>query len=265
MANDKTIEKTLLLDADILVYSIGGLKDQDGNPEQWPILVTMFETMVENMLRETKCSKIEMFITADDKTNFRIEKASIKPYKGHRSSSKPYHYQTLRNYFESLPECVTVRLKEADDELGKRLIDLGDNAVLASKDKDLDMIPGWHYNWAKKLKYKVSEVDGLRSFWRQVLTGDSTDNIPGLYGVGLDGATAKKINTFEDELDMYRHVQQEYEKRFGSYWKLFLEENAILLWILRSDNLNEARERLNDLESRRLSTEASLSPPSDTN
>jgi hypothetical protein len=98
-----------------------------------------------------------------------------------------------------------------------------------------------------------------------MLTGDSTDNIPGLYNVGLASPITKKIDTFEDELDMYRHVQQEYGKRFGSYWRLFLEENAILLWILRSDNLNEVKERLEKLESRRLSTEASSNQQSDTN
>jgi len=42
-------------------------------------------------------------------------------------------------------------------------------------------------------------------------------------------------------------VREEYSKRFGSYWKSFLIENARLLWILREPEQDIAV-RLNKLE-----------------
>jgi hypothetical protein len=35
---------------------------------------------------------------------------------------------------------------------------------------------------------------------------------------------------------MYNHVQKHYEDRFGSYWEMFMHENARLLWMLRSED-----------------------------
>ena len=75
---------------------------------------------------------------------------------------------------------------EADDILSIRAHELGfDNAVIITIDKDLRQIPCWHYNWQKKTPpEKVSEDDARRSFYTQLLTGDSIDNIKGCPGIG---------------------------------------------------------------------------------
>ena len=259
MANDKV----LLVDADVLTYSVGGLKNQDGEPEGWPIVVTMLDTMIENMMRSTGCTTVRLFITSDDKSNFRIKKATIAPYKGHRKSEKPYHYQSIRNFLKESREAIEVHNMEADDELGILLTELGDKAVLASIDKDLDMIPGWHWNWSKQSKYLVKEVPALRSFYKQLLTGDPTDNILGLYGVGKASSLLGKVEECYNELDMYNLVKEQYEKRFGSYWRMFMWENAELLWIKRTRQENELQERFENLE--RLSIDQNLNQPLDIN
>ena len=61
---------------------------------------------------------------------------------------------------------------------------------MATIDKDLDQIPGWHYDYMKKVHYAVSPEEANDWFWRQVLSGDPTDNIGGACGVGPQSADA---------------------------------------------------------------------------
>ena len=73
------------------------------------------------------------------------------------------------------------------------------STVICSIDKDLLQVPGLHYNWVHDRserndtngKVSVSEDVGLRKLYQQVLTGDSTDAILGIRGVGP--VTARKI------------------------------------------------------------------------
>jgi hypothetical protein len=41
-------------------------------------------------------------------------------------------------------------------------------------------VAGWHYNFVKKDKYYVTAEEGMRFFYRQILTGDRADNIQGI-------------------------------------------------------------------------------------
>lgn len=60
-----------------------------------------------------------------------------------------------------------------------------EKTVICTKDKDLDMISGLHYNWTKdKEPYEVSEQQALKAFYSQLLTGDRVDNIQGIKGIG---------------------------------------------------------------------------------
>jgi hypothetical protein len=105
------------------------------------------------------------------------------------------------------------------------------------------MVPGWHYSWSAGTKHKekemyyVSEIEGLRNFYTQLLTGDTVDNIPGLFGVGKSSSLVKHLDTLDNADDMYLFVRSHYEKRFGSYCDMFLLENARLLWMLREEGV----------------------------
>jgi 5'-3' exonuclease len=70
-----------------------------------------------------------------------------------------------------------------------------------SIDKDLLQVPGMHYNWVRDEKILVTPEVGLRKLYQQVLTGDGTDNIPGIYGIG-DVKARKLIAACADELEM---------------------------------------------------------------
>jgi len=61
--------------------------------------------------------------------------------------------------------------------------------VVVHIDKDLDQIPGLHWNWKNAQAYEVTPYDAEYARQWQVLAGDAIDNITGLPGLGDKGAT----------------------------------------------------------------------------
>lgn len=133
--------------------------------------------------------------------NYREAIAKQKPYKGNRDPAhKPFHYQAIRDYIlASGGTLVTGR--EADDQasiLARQALRTNKKFVVASIDKDLDQIPGTHFDYRQKVFYEVSEQQADRWFWIQVLAGDPTDNIPGAWKIG-PGKAAKLIDAAMDK------------------------------------------------------------------
>ncbi|MDD9816698.1 MAG: hypothetical protein OXU61_00955, partial [Gammaproteobacteria bacterium] len=56
--------------------------------------------------------------------------------------------------------------------------------VIAGIDKDLKQIPGNHYNFNKQLHEFVDDDNANLNLMLQCLTGDTSDNIPGIKGIG---------------------------------------------------------------------------------
>lgn len=165
------------------------------------------------------------------KTNFRYKVATIQPYKGNRSDKdRPFHYDNIRQFLVDVYGAELSTGIEADDVLG---LAQSDDTTLCSIDKDLDVVPGHHYNWQTNCFYYLSKEESLRNYFKQLLTGDSTDNILGLFGVGPKSAMCKAIDKMSDDRQMYDLVLAEYTKRFGSYAKQFLEETSKLVWIMQ--------------------------------
>jgi len=127
-------------------------------------------------------------------TNFRDSVATTKKYKGDRPP-KPKHYKAVGQYLEEQYGAKYTYGIEADDAIALDAASLGESVVIVSTDKDLRQIPGRHYDWTTGELGRVSRREAAFNFCRQILTGDPTDNIPGLEGVGpvkadqiLDGA-----------------------------------------------------------------------------
>lgn len=130
------------------------------------------------------------------KGNFREEIATIAKYKGNRDNmEKPVHYEAVREYCVEHFGAYVVEGIEADDEVSIRAWSLytgtQEDYIVVTIDKDLDQIPGIHYDYKKHVFYEVDALDGELFFYAQVLSGDATDNIKGCYRVGL--TKAKKL------------------------------------------------------------------------
>jgi len=61
---------------------------------------------------------------------------------------------------------------------------MDDDTIICSIDKDLLQIKGNHFNWNSDIISIQSDEDADKVFWKQILMGDSTDNIVGIPRVG---------------------------------------------------------------------------------
>jgi hypothetical protein len=238
-----------LIDADIFPYEFGNMEDlETGGLLAWEITRKLVDDRIQSILTAVDATSSIFYLT-DSKSNFRNKVATILPYKGHRTSEKPPHWAAIRQHLIDNYGAEVQYGIEADDAMGIYQYQAeGDDTIICSRDKDMDMIDGWHYSWpcGKQLekKWYVNDVDGLRSFYKQLLTGDTTDNILGLFGVGRAAASVKRVATCTNERDMFAEVWPEYVKRFGNHAYDNLIENARLLWILRTDDEREVMVRL---------------------
>lgn len=176
-------------------------------------------------------SKQGFFVFLSGSTNFRNEIDTGVKYKGNRSSSgKPDYYDRLREHLltKYSGRCFVADNCEADDMLG---IYQNETNVICSIDKDLMMIPGCHYNLTSHERKIVSKKEAICSFYRQILTGDATDNIIGIRGLGPK--TAEKIvHPDMQPVEMWAACVRAYEEKEGRGYQEVLN-NARLLWIQR--------------------------------
>lgn len=252
----KIDNKKGLIDMDLIVYMIGSVCDgkyytykgdrytskeelnrtlkEDGvdpmsiKPQTSPLSWTKSKVILTNYTEEILDPFDDYQGYLSGKGNFRYDVATILPYKGTRTTEKPYHYDAIRQFLVDTYGAKVSVGQEADDEVG---LAQRDDTVIVSTDKDLDVVPMSHYNWVTGKYYEMSEVDSNRSYFKQCLTGDGTDNILGLFGVGKKSAMCKQIDKMEDPDEMADLVYTQYAKRFGSYTDQFIKENATLLWI----------------------------------
>lgn len=179
----------LLIDCDILLHrwayanQYGIDWEGDGNyvevanPDK---AVEEFDADIQDLLKRTKSSEYVCCISSDFNFRYKV----LKSYKHNRSGDKPQLYETLKTHAYDNHPCETWKHLEADDVLGIMSTEDPEKCVIASLDKDLDQIPGWHYNWNRKEMYRISPGYGDFWFLKQVLTGDSTDGYKGCPKIG---------------------------------------------------------------------------------
>lgn len=194
-----------LIDGDILVYRVGYTTME----EPLGIALARMDTAVENILDETGCQEFEVFITSTDKSNYRF---NLYPeYKANRKQPKPTWYEELRLHLKDVYKAAEVFGMEADDAMG---IAQSGETVLCTIDKDLDQIPGQHYDFVKEVHYEVCKEDAERFFYFQLLTGDRTDNVPGCKGIGPVKAHAA-LQGAETTAEYERACLEAYQKAYG--------------------------------------------------
>jgi hypothetical protein len=158
--------------------------------------------------------------------NFRHVYAVTAPYKGNRKKRPPPRYlKQIRQHLIKNWGAAVVDGEEADDAIAIDATTYGGGAIMASIDKDFDQIPGIHYDFIKGREYVVGEVEGLKFFYQQIITGDAIDNIIGVDGMGKAGAE-ELIQGCRNEMDMWDIVRDQ----LGDERAL---ENARLCWLRR--------------------------------
>lgn len=162
--------------------------------------------------------------------NFREKIAKQKPYKGNRKDThKPYHYQAIRDYLTGRWDARVVSGREADDECSIVAWSAWNNDekyIVATIDKDLDQIPGDHYDYRQKVFYTMSQWNAEKAFWVQALAGDATDNIPGCYKIGMDKAEKVIQKVIDNPADDVWPTPQEFWAAIIEQYKLSKERKG---------------------------------------
>lgn len=173
------------------------------------------DRMLESYFKIAGTDEHTIYFTGEN--NFRKEIATITPYKANRKPP-PKYKDFLVGRMKSKYNYEVVDDAEADDGMS---LNQTKNTIIFSQDKDLDMVPGWRYH-PKKGLFHITNEEGWRSFYQQLLSGDDTDCIPGLTGIGSTRAK-KHIDTCKTEVQAYRLALKLYTS------EIFTQEPKITL------------------------------------
>lgn len=230
--------KTLKLDYDLQAYKIAV------GPAAFAL------QCIKRILNKLhKLGDVKLFLTSQDKSNFRFGVAKTKGPNGHGYKEgrgpKPIYYNECREYLIKRG-AEEVFGMEADDALG---INQSTHTVLVHIDKDINRIAGKHYNWKTEERYIVEQPGTLRLenkngrkqlkgtgnafFFAQMLLGDRVDNIPSC-NVGGDVKVFKLMENCSTEEHYFDVVNNAYYKNYGEGYRTQLYEMADLLYIMDS-------------------------------
>ena len=236
------------IDADMLAYQCGGNDDTDVATSR-----RILKSKIDLLKDAAGAESILLHMTASGSTKGdRAVIAYTKPYQGQRKGNRPKNWQYLRDYMaEGLAGPVKQWYdREADDGFGFISANCP-NDVIATRDKDMRMLPGLHLNWdTYELVHVPADAFALEAggklyghkwFWTQMLWGDAADNIPGLpkhpdFPRGVGEVAAGKLLAFaEDDDSAAIAVAQAYKAHWGDEWVDRYVEQASLLWIRRTN------------------------------
>lgn len=167
----------------------------------------------------------EVWITGT--TNFRFQ---VYPeYKANRiGMHRPKWEQTVKQHMLDRYNAQVAVGCEADDMLGVQQTRYCGRSIIATIDKDLNMIPGRHYNFVKKEQFYVTPNEGIRYFYYQMLVGDTVDNLKGVPGIGKVKAE-KLLLQGNTEVEWFNIVRDAYSN------DEYMEIMGKCLWIWQED------------------------------
>jgi len=228
-----------IFDGDTIVHTCKYKKESDGFMHGNPDLVlkkTKYAgelshslanagSILESILDRLPHASHRVFIKGEG--NFRF--GLYPEYKAQRDpDGKPIHEQEIREYLIKYKGAETVDGEEVDDKVSYlQCADLSTGCIVAV-DKDLWNTPGEHFNYDTGVLEFVTHEQANYNFWKQMLTGDRSDNVPGLHGIGPATAVTllkgMNANHGKEVLQAYRAA-----KKPLSYFTLM----GRLLWMRR--------------------------------
>lgn len=231
----------LQIDGDILLYRIGFScqKQEEGEIIAEPSYVAQgrMDALLESIFSRLLPEKSTIWLSGD--SNFRY--AVYPEYKATRADKKkPVHYDYLKNYLVHKIGAEVADGIEADDAIA---MSMQEDTICVSIDKDMYQLSGLHYNFVKDELFFQDELSAKLSFWGQMLTGDTIDNIKGIKGIGPVKAY-RALELCTTELEMRAVVEEMYKKEFGSVWEEKFIVNGTCLWLLREPNQDWATDIL---------------------
>lgn len=214
-----------LIDADSLMY-------YEMDKHSLELAMDGIDQRIASMLSECNTSKYVGFLT--EKRCFRYDVA--QDYKGNRKGkAKPPIFYALREHLKQRYNMWSMPELEADDLVSYYSYTDNRSTIICSPDKDvLYQCVGMHYNYGKAEFLHTSPDEALKFLWKQVLMGDSTDNIPGIPGVGAKTSE----NWLKDRTKDYEaFALKKFVEKFGMVEGVMkFHETFKLVYMLKTDD-----------------------------
>ena len=206
--------RTLLIDGDVLLYQHSTAVEQvvEWEPDRWTIssdareAKERFDVALLDMKEDLDAD--DFVLCFSDTENFR--KIVLPTYKASRGKTrKPLCFLELKEYAQDTYRSRLLPGLEADDVLGILMTSprIKGEKVIVSIDKDLDTIPGLHFNpWKEDPEvYEISEDEADYNHLMQTLTGDAVDGYSGCPGLGKVRAARllEEAPTWKTVVDAY--------------------------------------------------------------
>lgn len=172
--------------------------------------VTGINARIEHILNQCNTSLYVGFLTEANCFRYNV----YDNYKGNRKfRPKPIIFYALLAHLKQHWKFYGIKGFEADDLVSYYSYTETRKTIICSPDKDvLQQCVGMHYNYQKAAFLHTSPEEANLFLWKQVLMGDSTDNIPGIPGVGVKTAE----NWLKDRTKDYEgFALKQYVEKFG--------------------------------------------------
>jgi hypothetical protein len=182
------MKRIALIDGDSIAY-MAGISFSKGE------MKASIDYKINQILNDTNADYYELYIEdwVKTKTNFRIklfQKSKLhkktQSYKGNREgAAKPKFLDEAREYMVKSWNANVVRNIESEDRVIARAYECKQmHPIICHIDKDLLQHPLEYYNYNTGKTCTLTLEEATLNLWRQVCTGDATDNIPGIPKVG---------------------------------------------------------------------------------
>lgn len=221
-----TSSKTILIDGDSIAYRCG-----------YTSTVYEMRSAVDKFMGQimSDCGSTVFEMYLEDwggrKDIFRAHFAETKGYKANRTGGNlPPLLNEAREYMKRTYNAKVTQTFESEDMVLIRAYEIGiDKIIIAYIDKDLLQYPLMFYNYVKRTFITLDEDTADYNLWKQVLTGDSVDNIPGLRGWG----PKKSEKLLKDKYGKRKELVSATYLKEGKEFEYFIEQYNLIR--LRND------------------------------
>jgi hypothetical protein len=230
------MSKTAVIDADSMVYIVAYHFKDSTDLTDLMFVQTKCQSLLDAILEKAECENYKAAFSSS--TYFRSDIYKYQLYKGSRKE-KPewltFWQPHIKEYYTSIGFITVPEGYEADDFLLYITITSKDpnQLVYCSTDKDVRQIPGDHFDIRTLSLSRVSEFEASKLLYTLMLTGDSIDNVAGIFGIG-DVKAAKLLEGCDDWFDMHAAVNRKYLEIYGPYYGPIIFDQTYKTLCLRS-------------------------------
>lgn len=237
-------KRTLLIDGDIVLYQQAWSHQKKFEWDEETTTIYTNEdaaregvvSFFNNLYAELKATEMLIMVTGGD--NFR--KKVCSSYKSNRKTvEKPLLYPACVEALNEAFPVISEPKLEADDLMGIYATDpllVKGEKIVCTIDKDLRQVPCILYNFTKKKKEVIRDIEADFWFYCQCLQGDPGDGYHGCPKIGKVKAEKILSSAGNTAADLWAAVVATYESK-GLTEDAALE-TARLAYILRSGDYN---------------------------